>query len=38
MKKVFNSICNFFRIVFEGIVEGRARRAKLNLAYRMRNY
>jgi len=38
MKQVFLSIGRFFRIVFEGIVEGRARRAQLNLSYRMRNY
>lgn len=34
MKKILN----FFRVVFEGIVEGRARRARLDLSYRMRNY
>lgn len=35
---MFKKVVNFFRIVFEGIVEGRARRAQLNLSYRMRNY
>lgn len=38
MKAILIKIGNFFRVVFDGIVEGRARRAKLDLQYRMRNY
>lgn len=38
MKTILIKIGNFFRIVFEGIVEGRARRARLDLQYRMRHY
>jgi hypothetical protein len=34
MKKIIEFMC----VVFEGIVEGRARRAQLNLNYRSRSW
>lgn len=38
MKNIFLKIGSFFKVVFDGIVEGRARRARLDLQYRMRHY